>query len=289
MLCSCCTAYGFGLRVVFSLGWKNLGCLWKKFSDFWFLGFQCFEILKPSFLDRFSSPDWYVAQLRFTFFIAETSMCIIVAQRIAWVYWWHLAHCSVLSCWLWTYLSCWHVYNCCAAYGMGLLLTFAALAAMGRGQPALLYIVPVTLGTSVLVGWRRGELRQLWTGQLTIVSWSTINNNNNNKLICIAPVCRLTSEALDGQLQCCHTARAWLNVLQKRNVFKLRLNRTRELEHKVSVLRWFQMAGAERWYMLLAKWVLVVGLWSSGVVKDRHFLSISPLLASIIPWSMVAW
>jgi len=27
------------------------------------------------------------------------------------------------------------------------------------------------------------------------------NNNNNNKRICIAQVCRMTSEALDGQLQ----------------------------------------------------------------------------------------
>jgi len=34
------------------------------------------------------------------------------------------------------------------------------------------------------------------------------NNNNNNNRICIEQVCRMTSEALDGQLQSCYTARA---------------------------------------------------------------------------------
>jgi len=33
------------------------------------------------------------------------------------------------------------------------------------------------------------------------------NNNNNNNRICIAQVCRMTSEVLDGQLQSCYTAR----------------------------------------------------------------------------------
>ena len=55
--------------------------------------------------------------------------------------------------------------NCLIAYGLGLLVTFAALAIMGRGQPALLYIVPLTLGTTVVIGWLRKELCQLWTGE----------------------------------------------------------------------------------------------------------------------------
>jgi len=55
--------------------------------------------------------------------------------------------------------------TCAAAYGLGLLVTFGALVMMGRGQPALLYIVPFTLGTSVVVGWMRKELRQMWAGQ----------------------------------------------------------------------------------------------------------------------------
>jgi len=33
-------------------------------------------------------------------------------------------------------------------------------------------------------------------------------NNNNNNRICIEQVCRMTSEAQDGQLQSCYAARA---------------------------------------------------------------------------------
>ena len=58
-----------------------------------------------------------------------------------------------------------YVYVCAAAYGVGLLVTFLALAIMGSGQPALLYIVPLTLGTTVVIGWSRKELRQLWIGE----------------------------------------------------------------------------------------------------------------------------
>ncbi|XP_042382977.1 signal peptide peptidase-like 5 [Zingiber officinale] len=50
------------------------------------------------------------------------------------------------------------------AYGSGLLVTYIALTLMdGHGQPALLYIVPFTLGTLLALGWKRGELRNLWT------------------------------------------------------------------------------------------------------------------------------
>ncbi|KAG9143007.1 hypothetical protein Leryth_006265 [Lithospermum erythrorhizon] len=48
-------------------------------------------------------------------------------------------------------------------YGVGLLLTYLGLYLMdGHGQPALLYLVPCTLGVCVLLGVRRGELKQLW-------------------------------------------------------------------------------------------------------------------------------
>lgn len=51
-----------------------------------------------------------------------------------------------------------------AAYGIGLLVTFMALALMQRGQPALLYLVPCTLMIScALALWRR-ELGMFWTG-----------------------------------------------------------------------------------------------------------------------------
>ncbi|XP_045347313.1 signal peptide peptidase-like 2B isoform X9 [Leopardus geoffroyi] len=53
---------------------------------------------------------------------------------------------------------------CTVAYGIGLLVTFMALALMQRGQPALLYLVPCTLMIScALALWRR-ELGMFWTG-----------------------------------------------------------------------------------------------------------------------------
>ncbi|TVU27657.1 hypothetical protein EJB05_19153 [Eragrostis curvula] len=45
-----------------------------------------------------------------------------------------------------------------------LLITYVALNLMdGHGQPALLYIVPFTIGTFLALGKKRGELRNLWT------------------------------------------------------------------------------------------------------------------------------
>ncbi|CAI0476223.1 unnamed protein product [Linum tenue] len=50
------------------------------------------------------------------------------------------------------------------AYGLGLLITYIALNLMdGHGQPALLYIVPFTLGTFLALGKKRGDLAVLWT------------------------------------------------------------------------------------------------------------------------------
>ncbi|KAL2543475.1 Signal peptide peptidase-like 2 [Forsythia ovata] len=50
------------------------------------------------------------------------------------------------------------------AYGLGLLITYVALNLMdGHGQPALLYIVPFTLGTFLALGKKRGDLKILWT------------------------------------------------------------------------------------------------------------------------------
>ncbi|KAK8504967.1 hypothetical protein V6N13_133666 [Hibiscus sabdariffa] len=50
------------------------------------------------------------------------------------------------------------------AYGLGLLVTYIALNLMdGHGQPALLYIVPFTLGTFLTLGRKRGDLGLIWT------------------------------------------------------------------------------------------------------------------------------
>ncbi|XP_024129450.1 signal peptide peptidase-like 2 isoform X1 [Oryzias melastigma] len=54
--------------------------------------------------------------------------------------------------------------TCTVAYGIGLLITFVALALMQKGQPALLYLVPCTLLTSLAVALWRRELSQFWTG-----------------------------------------------------------------------------------------------------------------------------
>ncbi|CAE7824761.1 SPPL3 [Symbiodinium sp. CCMP2592] len=49
-------------------------------------------------------------------------------------------------------------------YFCGLCVTIAALSIMKMGQPALLYLVPGTLGTTVLLSLCRGELQLLWDG-----------------------------------------------------------------------------------------------------------------------------
>ncbi|KAK1319853.1 Signal peptide peptidase-like 2 [Acorus calamus] len=49
------------------------------------------------------------------------------------------------------------------AHCSGLFLTYLALYLMdGHGQPALLYLVPCTLGLIVVMGWAKGELKHLW-------------------------------------------------------------------------------------------------------------------------------
>lgn len=53
---------------------------------------------------------------------------------------------------------------CTVAYGIGLLVTFIALALMQVGQPALLYLVPCTLLTSLAVALWRRELSMFWNG-----------------------------------------------------------------------------------------------------------------------------
>jgi hypothetical protein len=50
----------------------------------------------------------------------------------------------------------------CVAYSLGLLLAFMAVLLMQQGQPALLYICPILLGTIFYLG--RKNLKQLWSG-----------------------------------------------------------------------------------------------------------------------------
>ncbi len=54
-------------------------------------------------------------------------------------------------------------------YGCGLFFTYLGLYLMnGHGQPALLYLVPCTLGTTVILGLVRGELGHLWNHGTTM-------------------------------------------------------------------------------------------------------------------------
>ncbi|KAG7399517.1 Signal peptide peptidase-like 2A [Phytophthora boehmeriae] len=54
-------------------------------------------------------------------------------------------------------------------YTIGLLLANIAVIVTGSGQPALMYLVPCTLGVLALVGWRRGILAKLWEGPPELV------------------------------------------------------------------------------------------------------------------------
>jgi signal peptide peptidase-like protein 2B len=49
-------------------------------------------------------------------------------------------------------------------YTLGFIAAEVALITTRHGQPALLYLVPSTLGVTVLVAWRAGHLKEMWTG-----------------------------------------------------------------------------------------------------------------------------
>eukprot|EP00298_Acanthocystis_sp_HF-20_P010887 c19105_g2_i1.p1 GENE.c19105_g2_i1~~c19105_g2_i1.p1 ORF type:complete len:511 (+),score=148.54 c19105_g2_i1:27-1535(+) len=55
------------------------------------------------------------------------------------------------------------VYNV-IGYGIGLIITYTALLLMEEGQPALLYLVPLTLGTTLLLALYRGHVNEIWNG-----------------------------------------------------------------------------------------------------------------------------
>ncbi|CAM6008843.1 unnamed protein product [Sphagnum balticum] len=64
-------------------------------------------------------------------------------------------------------------------YGVGLFTTYVVLNLTdGTGQPALLYIVPFTLGTVVLLGWWRKELKDLWNNEDTSEKLETLTQSN---------------------------------------------------------------------------------------------------------------
>lgn len=59
-----------------------------------------------------------------------------------------------------------YFWPCVAGYGVGLLMTYGALFySLGgdQGQPALLYLVPCTLGTVLVLAYIRRQLPHMWS------------------------------------------------------------------------------------------------------------------------------
>eukprot|EP00051_Salpingoeca_urceolata_P031699 m.12595 g.12595 ORF g.12595 m.12595 type:complete len:557 (-) comp4307_c0_seq1:43-1713(-) len=52
----------------------------------------------------------------------------------------------------------------CVAYSVGLVATFVALGLSSMAQPALLYLVPCTLGSTVFLAYWKGLLATMWRG-----------------------------------------------------------------------------------------------------------------------------
>lgn len=65
-------------------------------------------------------------------------------------------------------------------YAIGLFLANLAVSLTGDGQPALMYLVPCTLGLLAIIGWRRGILTKLWQGPPELVASGGGNANNDN-------------------------------------------------------------------------------------------------------------
>jgi len=50
------------------------------------------------------------------------------------------------------------------SYAIGLMMANIAVYVMRMGQPALLYLVPMCLGCMFVVGYKNGEVKEVWDG-----------------------------------------------------------------------------------------------------------------------------
>ena len=66
------------------------------------------------------------------------------------------------------------------AYFVGLGVTHTALFFMRRAQPALLYIVPCLLISTIVTGLCRRELRELYTGKRIQALYETASTSNSD-------------------------------------------------------------------------------------------------------------
>ena len=53
-------------------------------------------------------------------------------------------------------------------YGIGLILTFVGMYLMAAGQPALLYLTPSCLISTLIVSIKRKELAAIWNGRVPV-------------------------------------------------------------------------------------------------------------------------
>ena len=68
-------------------------------------------------------------------------------------------------------------------YILGLVATFTSSILMsGSVQPALLYLVPLTLIPTILVAWGRGNLASMWNGDKKVIKSSTSEDPSGETL-----------------------------------------------------------------------------------------------------------
>ncbi|KAJ3693038.1 hypothetical protein LUZ60_012133 [Juncus effusus] len=63
-----------------------------------------------------------------------------------------------------------YIFFALAGYSIGLISALAAGILSQSPQPALLYLVPSTLGPVIFVGWLRNEVRELWEGSRPLLN-----------------------------------------------------------------------------------------------------------------------
>ena len=67
-------------------------------------------------------------------------------------------------------------------YILGLVATFTSSILMRSVQPALLYLVPLTLIPTILVAWGRGDLTSMWDGDKKVIKSSTSEDPSGETL-----------------------------------------------------------------------------------------------------------
>ena len=70
----------------------------------------------------------------------------------------------------------------CTGYILGLVATFTFNILMRAAQPALLWLVPLTLIPTILVAWGRGDLASMWNGDKKVIKSSTSEDPSGETL-----------------------------------------------------------------------------------------------------------